>query len=327
MAFSFVFLFFAAAAGHAATTRLSWYGHGLPGDTRYGLHSIIVGESTADGYVPTPGGTASVEVHQDSVYIKQVISADGASRVYKIDRQNGSTTTLYDIAHSTTSWGFAVTDDYLYLSDSLNDTITRSGLDGSNLETVYRAPYRVPSPTYLVASETQLFWAMGDVNTNGRGSIWTMDHSSPGTPTMLLSGLNSPRHLSLTSASIIWFDSGKIYRMNRDGTGLRTLVSSVSLFSLAVDEDFIYWSTDERVMRYDFRTGRTEKFLTVHDDIYMLYLDSIPEPGAWLLAGAGAVAVGVRRRRRGVIRARHHHPPPHSWRLWCTRSVSGYRCH
>jgi hypothetical protein len=295
------FLFLAIPmACDAASIRLSWTGTGPVGDTRSGLHSIILGEAGSHTYLALPQRAASVTVHNGTVYYAEPKDQSYSSwKVYSTDLQGGSYTPLYEINHSTTSWGFVVTGDYLYLSDSLNDTITRSNLDGSGLEMVFDSPTVAPSPAYMTATAGSLYWTQLAIDTRGRSQIWSLDHANPLQADSILTGLNEPRFLTASSNYLFWFDSvdRKIYRSDQEGGNLQAIVSSTWARGMVADEEHLYWTNNKNLMRSNHSGGNVEIVVTSDDNMAGGFLEVIPEPGCVLLAGFGGLVLLGRRRR------------------------------
>jgi hypothetical protein len=280
----------------AAIMRLTWTAQGVPGDDRYGVHSITVdGDGAVESY-PRPFLSDAMEVRGGMFYFSELGSTNKPYRITRTNLREGSVTLLYEFSKRVSIGEFAITDNYIYASDSLSDKIWRTDLNGGNMETVFsQNPFTRPSPNSLAANGQKLFWSMND-SVAGGGSIWSMDHSNPGTPTLLLDGLNQPRHLSINSTSIFWYDSGTISSMDLDGTNRRT-IASTGTRGMAVDEHFLYWGVDRGIMRYDIATGEIGQFMELHGTVHKLFLEEIPEPGAWMIAGGGAALMVIRRRR------------------------------
>ncbi|MCW1921861.1 DUF5050 domain-containing protein [Luteolibacter arcticus] len=295
------FLFLAIPmACDAASIRLSWTGTGPAGDNRTGLHSMILGEAGSHSYLALPQRAESVTVHKGTVYyaVPKDSSYSGWN-VYSTDLQGGSTTHLYEIDHKTTSWGFAVTDDHLYLSDSLNDTITRSNLDGSGLEMVFDSPTVAPSPAYMTATAQSLYWTQVVSDSRGRSQIWTLDHANPSQALSILTGLSEPQYLSSSAAYLFWFDSMErvIYRSDHEGQNLQVIVSATWARGMVADDEHLYWTNNKNLMRSDHNGGNVEIVVTSADNMAGGFLEIVPEPGTVLLGGLGGLVLLGRRRR------------------------------
>jgi len=287
----------------AAAVRLSWVGMGAVGDNRFGLHSKVLGGGDPDPtYLVLPERTESLTVHEGSIYFTQATdNTYNSSNVFRTDRQGGSQTPLYQVPHSNTSWGFVVTDEYLYLSDSLFDTISRSNLDGSGVETVFDAPRASPSPAYMAGTDDRLYWLQFAVSAKGQSQLWYFDHSDPSQAVALLTGLSEPRFLSASSSNLFWFDSMDrvIYRTDLNGLNRQVIVSNTWARGLVVDDDYVYWANNYNLLRSDHNGGNIQTILTSSELIGDLFLESVPEPGTFLLGGLSALVL-LGRRRRGA---------------------------
>ncbi|MEO5915728.1 MAG: hypothetical protein ABIS50_15950 [Luteolibacter sp.] len=92
LAVLFAFSAVTIAICQAAAVRLSWTGQGLAGDVRYGVHSIIPGESGSSETFPQSLLSSSMEVHDGSIYSMDEDFTNRVSRVYRTDIQSGSRT-------------------------------------------------------------------------------------------------------------------------------------------------------------------------------------------------------------------------------------------
>jgi len=261
---------------------------------------MILGEAGSHTFLALPQRAQGVTVHKGTVYYAEPKDQTYSSwKVYSTDLQGGSYTPLYEIDHRMTSWGFVVTDEYLYLSDSLNDTITRSNLDGSGVEMVFDSPTVVPSPAYMTATDGRLYWTQLAIDSRGRSQIWSLDHANPTQVDSILTGLNEPQHLASSSNYLFWFDTSErvIYRSDQNGQNLQVIVSSTWARGMVADEEHLYWTNNKNLMRSDHNGGNVEIVVTSDDNMAGGFLEVIPEPGSVLLAGFGGLVLLGRRRR------------------------------
>ncbi len=278
--------------------RLSWIGQGTAGDTRFGLHSIPLDGSGPGAFLELPARTQSMTVHEGTVYYAQSHPDYDGSSIFTTDIQGGNRTPLYEIDRRATTWGFVVTGDHLYLSDSLYDTIRRTDLAGGHMEFIFESGAS-PSPAYMTGTPDQLFWLQFAVSSRGSSGIWTLDYSDPATAAPILESLGEPRYLSSNSFNLFWFDSmdRNIYRSDFSGQNLQVVVSSTWARGLVVDDDYLYWANNTNLLRSDLNGENIELILVSESLIGSLYLETIPEPGTLLLGITGALLLLGHRRR------------------------------
>jgi hypothetical protein len=137
--------------------------------------------------------------------------------------------------------GVAFDSQYVYWSNSTNQTIGRANRDGTGVNQSFITLSNTPHGIAVDAGH--IYWAnfFGGVNSIGRASI-----DGSGVSESFITGLDAPSQVAVGPAHVYWvnFSTDSIGRANLDGTGVNKTFITVGErpTSLAVDPAHIYWT-------------------------------------------------------------------------------------
>jgi hypothetical protein len=159
----------------------------------------------------------------------------------------------YDLSAGTTTaplitadnpYGITATNSALYWVDANDDSLFRSGLDGSNktaliTQTALPLGYSIQNPSGIAVTDSAIYWsdvsAHEILKANLDGSVVQLLVSNPSVTAV---------NLAVTATNIYWTDqNGAIKRSDLGGTNVVDIVTGLqSPVGIAVTDSLIYWT-------------------------------------------------------------------------------------
>lgn len=159
----------------------------------------------------------------------------------------------YDLSTGTTTaplitadnpYGITATSSNLYWVDANDDSLFRSGLDGSNKTTLITQTGLpsgdfITNPSGIAVTDSAIYWS--DVSAH---EILKSNLDGTGVQLLVSDSSVTAVNLALTATNIYWTDqSGAIKRSNLDGTNVVDVISGLTFpAGIALTDSLIYWS-------------------------------------------------------------------------------------
>jgi hypothetical protein len=206
---------------------------------------------------------------------------------------------------------FDLPNSTMYWADSLQQTITKSDLNGANRTTTVNTGQQTSELLLDRTNSRLIFVGLGDGGgpERPRDMIERVNLDGTGMQT-LVSGIVQLTAIDIDPIAnkLYWVDLGYnalndtvIRRSNLDGTGVETLLSNLPDVIVDMDVDYlnstIYWtSRDEgKIKKSDLNGGNVQTILSGLSEPQAI-LVFVPEPGTATLL-LGAIPILMRRRR------------------------------
>ena len=232
----------------------------------------------------------------------------------QIQSYNLSTGTLTaPLISADNPYGITATNSALYWVDANDDSLFRSGLDGSNklaLVTQANLPTgdHIDNPSGIAVTDSAIYWS--DVSAH---EILKANLDGSGVQLLVSNPSVTAVNLAVTGTNIYWTDqNGAIKRSNLDGSNVVDVISGLTFpAGIAVTDTLIYWSDSGAgtVQSIGINTvGATASNATtviasgsgLQSPVGLVIATAVPEPATIILAtvGIGFVLFGVARRTR-----------------------------
>jgi|GEM_PF-5372835 len=234
--------------------------------------------------------------------------------VPQIQSYDMSTGTLTPSLVSTDGpYGITATSSNLYWVDALDDSLFRSGLDGSNrtaliTQTGLPSGDYITDPSGIAVTDSAIYWS--DV---AKHQILKASLDGTGVQLLVSDSSITPVNLAVTGTNIYWTDqNGAIKRSDLNGSNVVDVVTGLlSPSGIALTDSLIYWTDSSAgdVQSIDInRVGATASDATtviasgsgLESPAGLVIATAVPEPATVILAsvGVGFVLFCTSRRRR-----------------------------